>query len=283
MSNLNYQIMKKSKFLVLIAAIASLGFLVSSCGEDGAAPVVTMSANSIQDTEVLTVGDTALIEFSVDAEEGVKAVVITDSKANDVVKFTDFSKATYSYEYVPEAVGSEILNITVTDKKDQITKVSLAITIEAAAPAIKSYTGKVLGAQSAAEGSYFDIVSGTVIGQASANAAGTSVSYSYAAIGTPNAVATLIAPAVRLANGLTKTSVGAEKCYFKKATIAFATATKEDINALTVSATSEQKITVAKGDVVEFLTASGKKGLISVTDLTNGVDGKITIDVKVQE
>jgi hypothetical protein len=37
------------------------------------------------------------------------------------------------------------------------------------------------------------------------------------------------------------------------------------------------------GDVIAFMTASGKYGMIKVTDIAAGADGQITIDVKVQE
>jgi len=275
--------MKKTNFLVLVASIVTLGFFSTSCSKDQSNPVITLTENSIKDSASVSVGDSLTIEFTATADNALKTVEITNSSAA-VVKSFDASLAKFTVKIAaPATAGTEKYNITVTDKKDLTTTRTLSITVKAAAPALVTYTGKALGAQSATPGSYFDVATGTVVSQANATAA-TTVSYSYAAVGTTTAVSTLLAPAVRIANGLTKTSAGLEHCYFaKNTTLTFSTVTAAQIAALTVSATSPESITVAQGDVIEFLTATGKKGLISVTSVTAGTAGVITIDVKVQQ
>jgi len=79
------------------------------------------------------------------------------------------------------------------------------------------------------------------------------------------------------------TAADLKKTYFKKnTTINFETATIADIEGLTVSDLDPQKIVgLANGDVLEFLSASGRKGLIKVASITPGagVVGKIILNV----
>lgn len=275
--------MKKVKFLTLIASIATLGFFTTSCSPtEDTAPVITPSANSTISGSTIYEGDVVFLEYTITSENKLASVEITDQTSKTIKAFTISDSPLYACEITGLTAGTYTLNVVAIDKKDLKSTSSITITV-VAAPALKTWDNVILGAQSATEGSYFDIATGNVLGQTAAETTGTTVSYSYASIGATTPVATLIAPNVRISEGdLSKTSAGAEKCYFKKSTLTFATATKTDVAALTVSATDAQKITVAKGDVIEFLTASGKKGLISVVDLTDGVSGKIIIDVKVQ-
>ncbi|MBP2832949.1 hypothetical protein J8281_12200 [Aquimarina sp. U1-2] len=72
--------------------------------------------------------------------------------------------------------------------------------------------------------------------------------------------------------------------YFATSTIDFnSVTTRADLDGITQS--SSQRINnMAEGDVIEFVDSYGNKGVIRVTDIvgTDGVDGEITFDVKVQ-
>jgi hypothetical protein len=288
MSNLKQKTMKKTNLLVLVASIVTLGFLSTSCSKDATAPTITTLnvgttlITAASDTVVVTPGADVVISWTITA--GSKALTSIDVR-EDV---TDIYTTTNS-DTLKTGVGAIIVTapstttkyaVIVTDKGGLTAQTNFVLKVVAAATPNK-YSNITLGAQNNSGASYFDFVTGSVIGQAAASTSGTSVSYSFAGIGTTTAVATLIAPAVRIAQGLSKTSVGKEDCYFlKNTTIAFGTATAAQITALTVSTSSPESITVSQGDVVEFLTAKGTKGLIHVTSVTNGLDGSITFDVK---
>jgi hypothetical protein len=66
-------------------------------------------------------------------------------------------------------------------------------------------------------------------------------------------------------------------------TVNFDKATGIDLTALTISSSSTQEVLITNGGVYEFLTTSGKMGLIKVTSLTNtaGSPGTATVSVKV--
>jgi hypothetical protein len=280
--------MKKTNLLVLIATIATLGFFSTSCKKDATGPrisILTVNGTEITkstgDTVKVTLDSTVTIKWSVTA--GTKAptsLVITQNAITVKTQTNADSIASGKYSTALTTVGNVLFSISVTDKNDSVIQKTFVVKVAAASTPNK-YSAITLGAQSNNGGSYFDFVTGSVIGQTAASTAGTSISYSFAGVGTPTAVATLIAPAVRLANGLNKTSVGKEDCYFQKnTTINFSTATAAQISALTVSTSNLEFVNVSTGDVVEFLTAKGTKGLIHVTSVTDGVDGAITFDVK---
>ena len=47
--------------------------------------------------------------------------------------------------------------------------------------------------------------------------------------------------------------------------------------------TNTRIINLAAGDILAFITATGKKGMIKVESISGTSDGTITIDVKVQQ
>ena len=277
--------MKKPKFLTLLASIATLGFFTTSCSKDDAPTISLLTVNG---TEVTTTGQniaaTSGVAFPIKwaVTEGSKKLtkLVIRKGTADIATFTNAdSIANGTYSATITTAGTYEFAVIVTDKGDNQSTSTFNVVVASGATANK-YSAITLGAQTATPGSYFDFATGKVLGQTAAEAAGATVSYSFAGIGATPA-ATLIAPSARLANGLTKTSVGAENCYFQKnTTIDFSTATATEIAALTVSTLSPKFISVTTGDVVEFLTATGTKGLIHVTAVTNGVDGTITFDVK---
>ena len=292
MSNLKQKTMKKTNLLVIVASIVTLGFLSTSCSKDATPPVIktlnvgTTLISATTDTVVVVPGtDVELIWTITAGTKDLTSVVLNQNAGVSVltpIKLTntDSLKLGVADYIIPAPSTTTNYSLVVTDKGGLTATTNFVLKVAAAATPNK-YSNITLGAQNNAGASYFDFVTGSVIGQAAAATAGTSVSYSFAGIGTSTAVATLIATAVRIARGLSKTSVGKEDCYFQKnTTIAFGTATAAQISALTVSTSSPEYINVSQGDVVEFLTAKGTRGLIHVTSVTNGIDGAITFDVK---
>ncbi len=81
---------------------------------------------------------------------------------------------------------------------------------------------------------------------------------------------------------------GGNKSHFKTSTMDFATATNDSLTGLSVSASDPEYVVIsAVGDVFEFMSEDGRKGLIKVDaeDATYGLmdgRGSITVSVKIQ-
>jgi hypothetical protein len=179
------------------------------------------------------------------------------------------------------------VTFTVTDKKGN--KASKAVYINQSA-GIATYTAKLLGAQKNTAGSYFASVNGTVYLSADALLNADKVDITFAQIGATSSTTkpTLISPDYRDELGLTA-FVGGTITYFNTSTLGFDALTAAQLTAITGSAA--KSVEVVQGGIYEFVNAAGKKGLIKVTNYTPGsttganagVDGSITIDVKVQQ
>ncbi|MFY7888533.1 MAG: hypothetical protein ACOVOW_06480 [Spirosomataceae bacterium] len=79
---------------------------------------------------------------------------------------------------------------------------------------------------------------------------------------------------------------GGNPTYFATSTADFTTATDASLATLNVTTSNLQYVEAKVGSVYAFINSKNKKGLIKVTAIntgTNGADGSITFDVKVQK
>jgi hypothetical protein len=188
--------------------------------------------------------------------------------------------------------GQEKWIFRVTDKNGQFKETSFIITTVASSGPINTFSMKIMGAQGSSTGSSFASIDGTVYSLANAktNAAKIDWLYFYGATN----LATLASPADADAalvfndptNGLATWAVK-NNTKFKKVTTAVdwnSITTDEIIVAQTASGVTETKINhLAVNDVLSFIAASGKKGMIRVEAISGTTDGTITISVKVQQ
>jgi len=207
--------------------------------------------------------------------------------------FTDFNDPTISVEIAFNAQPIEgVENIKFEAIANDGQKASVSLKITTAGGNISTYTMKVLGSYQNPTGSSFASIDGSVYDLAAAKANASKVDFLYwwgasssATIGAPDDpnAATVYSNAT---NGLATWSV-------RNATrFATTTVTANDFDSYTsdteiiplATGASETRLgSLAVGNVLAFKAASGKLGLIKITDITAGADGSITFDVKVQE
>jgi len=286
--------MRKKNLLLVVAFTGMAAVTFTSCSEDttGTGPVITFLNNQTEVT--LNPGQTSYtVAGTVTSDAGLKEVkffkVIGDNETQDGQAVTSFSdKNNYPFQHDVTGITQEMkLKVQATDK-DDITN-SSSFTIKISLPAIQTWTGKTLGAQSSSTGSFFASVDGTVmtLNQATSNQAKADFAYYYGDVN----LATLAAPDDASLNGGTGNFTWCQSWTTKNqtrfalttlTTAEFDAATATTINALADPA--ESKVTsLAQNKVIAFKTASGKKGLIKVTSITTGASGSITLDVKVQQ
>jgi hypothetical protein len=187
--------------------------------------------------------------------------------------------------------GTENIEFTVTDKDGQTAKKSLQITYLENKTPIVSFTMKVLGSYQSTTGSSFASIDGSVYTMAEAFANQAKVDFLYwwgastsATIGAPDdANANAVYTGVNgLPNWTTKNATR-----FKTTSIPISEFDAIDdgqVLATNASGADQTRIgSLMVENVIAFVTVSGKHGLIKVTDITVGVAGDVTIDVKVEE
>ena len=188
-------------------------------------------------------------------------------------------------------VGQEKWYFKVTDKNNKTKEISFTITTESAAGPINSFDMKVLGSYANATGSSFASIDGTVytMAQATANSAKIDWLYFYGSASGPNQ-ATIASPldsdAQSVYPGISSWAVK-NNTLFKKVTdvIDWNSITDDQIIVeQTASGVTQTKVNkLAVDNIMAFITASGKKGMIKVNQITGTTDGTITISVKVQQ
>lgn len=249
-----------------------------------ASSVFTVGINAFSSTE----SNAKLTNFKVTRIYKNKPSVILDSTIN-VTQFSIDLHMTAN----PEA-GVENFIFAITDKDGQYKELSFNITtvVTAGPGPINTYSMKIMGAQGSTTGSSFASIDGTIYSLADAkiNAAKIDWLYFYGATN----MATLAAPDDpdaadvfnNATNGLQTWSV-LNPTRFKKITTAV------DWNAVTndsliviltdtgVDLTKANNLDIT--DVIGFVAASGKRGLIRVEDITGTNAGTMTISVKVQQ
>jgi hypothetical protein len=201
------------------------------------------------------------------------------------------TSSTYIFNVSSTDLGLALINhtsgftytFTLTDQQGSSTTGTFTVTIPTATGnPIYTFTPTPLGAQSATEGSFFASVlgTGTVYSQANAAANAANIYITYGVIGT---TPTIMSLPERGNNGFTAVT-GGPAVYYKASSITPAQfdAMTDDLGFSSITASTDAKITVAAGNVYEFVNGT-KKGLIKVTAITAGTSGNMTMVVKVQQ
>lgn len=289
--------MKKLNLFLGLGAIA-LSLFFTSCEEEvNPAPVISYDQAS---PVALAAGETsAVLTGTIVAEANlseVKLFQVTDLSEQQLATITSFTSGeitttddvNYNFRFEITGITEDVtIKITATDKDDQVSSKSIEITSSGAA--LSSFTAVLMGAQSnLTTGSYLDAETGEVYLQSGAESNSGLIDMVYY-FGSTNE-ATLTAPDDVTVNGgagnlslcagfSTKnaTRFGASSL----SSTEFDAATSADVADISVS--NSKMIQLAQGDVIEFETDGGKKGLIKVASISTGTSGSITIDVKIEQ
>jgi hypothetical protein len=301
--------MKKIAYVMFGLMTAGLMFL-SSCSSDETTPGDIHPALNFVGGSGYISGD-AILDASTTFTVGLNAFSSTESNA----KLTNF-KVTRVYKNKPSVVLDSTINVsqfsidldyttvpeagvenfifTITDKDGVSKELSFNITtvVTTGPGPINTFSMKIMGAQGSTTGSSFASIDGTVydLADAKINAAKIDWLYFYGATN----FATIAAPDDpdakdvfnNATNGLQTWSV-LNPTRFKKI------ATAVDWNSITndslIVILTESGVDLTKAnnlditDVVGFVSATGKKGLIRVEEITGTNAGTMTISVKVQQ
>lgn len=304
--------MKKFAYLFSILMIGSLLFW-TACEDDdepgdlkpglnfkGAAGYISEDA-TLNTNEPFLVG----LNATANANSGAKLALLEITRTfNNAVWFewdTAIDVAFYNIDINLQAinvVGTERISFKVTDKDGQSSEIAINITTEMAAGPINSYVQKILGAQHSITGSSFASADGTIYQMADAMLNSEKIDWVYYYGDTDNQ--TIAAPddehakqVFTLLNDANWTTHNPTR--FNKLDAGTITwdniADDTQIIALTSSGVDKSRITkkdnnLAAGDILGFITASNKRGLIRVDAInigSNGKEGTIELSVKVQQ
>jgi len=290
--------MKKISLLLTIVLIGFIG-VFTSCDEaaDLLNPKLEFFGTGDYIDEDVTVEPGAAISFSWLATKGTNNLK-TFSISRDGVTLADYpdddiENNNYTDQvtlYAPLNEGAYVYTFTVTDGKDKTASVSFTITVEASGGPINSWTA-TLGSHQSTTGSSFASTTGTVYGIADAKTNSSLIDFmyfygatNYATLAAPDDadVSSVFASADGPANWTTRNST---KFAETSVTAAEFDAIETDLvvveEATGASATKVNELAV--GDVVAFVTAAGKMGLVKVVSVTSGATGSIDIAVVVQQ
>ncbi|MCK4661657.1 MAG: hypothetical protein KAT68_02225 [Bacteroidales bacterium] len=287
--------MKKLNYLLGLFLIAALSFSFTSCDDeevDAIAPSITLTQETGYINADAIVTPNAELKFKVDIRKGdanMEKLTLTeggqhvaDSPYEDVDGSADVVEITFDAK---ANEGNYVYKFEVTDKDGETASVSVTITVEVSGGAITTYSSKILGAHQSTSGSSFASTNGTVYSLADAATNSTLIDFMYF-YGATNE-ATIAAPDDTDAATVFDLSGFATKNATRFATansVDFANVTDDvEIISAATSASSTKINHLAIGNVIAFKTAAGKMGLLSITAMTTGATGDITIDVKVQE
>jgi hypothetical protein len=292
--------MRKLNFILGFSAICASMFFTSCSSDSALGPALDITSGEIDTVPANSIatinwradaGDANLQSFTI--KEGNATIV--DEDGNDWNAF-DIPNADNEH-YVGSArvlIGATTTSFTLiaTDKDGLTASKTVSFVIsQAAGDPINSYTAILMGGQSnLTVGSYLDADAGNVYLKAAALTHTELVDVVYY-FGSSN-LATLTAPNDVTVNGgagnlsLCSDFTTKNATKFGTSTITtsqFATIT-DDLLIAPISGLSGSKMTsLAVGDIIDFQTAAGKKGIIKVSNITTGADGSITLDVKVQQ
>lgn len=302
--------MKKYSLFLLSMLVAVLFILPSCSDDDDTTPTDPNPSLNFYGGSGYVSGNVT-IPILTDFKVGITAASSTESGAklskfqvtrvfnNKPTIIIDSTLNTSSFTY-PEIfitsngdIGSENFFFTITDKNGKTKELSFTVTTTAVSNPgpINTWSMKILGAQQNNIGSSFASIDGTIytLPEAKINSAKIDWLYFHGSIN----LATLAAPDDPDAQSVYSTSNGPgswavkNPTRFKKITTAVdwnAITDDEVILELTASGVDQTKINLlAKNDVLGFLAANGKRGLIKVEEITGEEDGTITISVKVQQ
>jgi hypothetical protein len=298
--------MRKLVYLFAVILLAGATFMTSCNKEDepqdlnptinfkGGAGYVSQDA-TLETLEAFTIGITA--QANATSQKNLSNLKITRTFDNQVWFEWDSAIDVNFYSIdvnflALNVEGTERVEFTITDKDGEQAKISLNITTESAAGPINFYTQKILGSYQSATGSSFASIDGTVYNLADAKANADKIDWLYF-YGATNA-ATLAAPDDDDAadvfndatNGLQTWSVLNDTRFKKVSTAIDWDAVTDDtiIVQETTDGVDQTKINqIAVGDILGFVAANGKHGLIKIDNIVAGADGTIEISVKVQQ
>ncbi len=286
--------MKKMKIfaLMLLAGVA----MFSSCKKDETLAPAEISVTNNKTSYTIyfsTAADsTILFNVTVAAEAKIetfkiqKTVGSTTTNWGSPAAYSGETSYTYNFSnaFAETETYPQTFKFTVTDKDGN--EASISVTINKSTPAsgnpIYTFSPTPLGAQNAAEGSFFASVAGTgtVYSQSQAAANAANIYITYGVIGT---TPTIMSLPERGNNGFTAVT-GGPTVYYKLSSITPAEfdAMTNDLGFANITASTTPKVDVSAGNVYEFVNGS-KKGLIKVTAITAGTSGTMTMVVKVQQ
>ncbi len=302
MFNLKLNKMKKAHVIIGLLFFAMFTMFIECGDEEAVGPSLSLYGGDFIDSPE-TVAPGAVLAFAWHAQSGdakLESMTITREgvalagwNAKDIPNSQNENYTDTAYLEAPLNEGQYNYELTVTDKDGLTASQSAIITVDAslAGGPIDTYTAVLMGAQSNLDlGSFLDAETGLVylIGPATSNQSLIDVVYYY---GSQN-LATLTAPDDATVGGgagnLSLCQSWTTKNGTRFGTASVSAAEFDDIsNDIEISAQtgiSNSKMTqLAVGNVLSFITVSGKKGLIKVSAITTGSTGTITIDVKIQE
>jgi len=286
--------MKRLNFFLFGLAALGMTFF-SSCTDDTTTPAPVISfTNNVSSAS--TANSSYTITGTITSEAGLEQVKyskVTTSGSDQLKLVESFDdKNTFEFQFTVDGITEDItIEVEATDKENQTTSRNFAITYTGGASSINTYTAILVGAQTnTTYGSALDADAGQVykLAAASSNQALIDVLYYY---GSTNK-ATFAAPNDETVDGTGANSFNWTGSWTTKNATKFgvSTMTSTDFDAiddadlaaitgLTATKVTDQNV----DDVVEFITAGGKKGAIKVTALTATASGTITITVKVQQ
>jgi len=298
----------KKRLSIVFGLLAAGMLMFTSCSDDSTEPGDINPSMTFVGGTGYTSGDvtfTTGTEFTV----GINAFSSTESNAKltnfkvtrvfgnkpEVVLDSTFNKDQFSIDMIFNAnaeVGTENFIFLITDKDGKTKQLNFVVTTQSAAGPINTFSMKIMGAQQSTTGSSFASIDGSVYSLADAKTNAIKVDWLYFYGATNHA--TLAAPDDADAatifnnatNGLQEWAV-LNPTRFKKVTDAIdwdninndAVIVAQTATGVTLTKANE----LAASDVLAFVTATGKKGLIKVNSISGTATGTITISVKVQQ
>ena len=295
----------KRVFLFLTAILLTSVTLFTSCTEDtteSLPPSIEFVAGAgyISDDATLTVNTAftikILAEENVTSGSKLKSLKITRVFNLQTWDTTlTFSESTYTLEagFVAQATeGDERIEFKVTDNDGETAMIDLQITTQEAGSTIDSWTERILGSWNNPTGSSFASINGNVYTLDQAFANQSLIDYMYwwgastsATIGAPddaNAALVFNTGDYQLANWTTKNATRFKTTIVTSAAFNAIVDASEIID-IAIGADQTRIGALATGQVIAFITVTGKRGLIRVKSFVSGSDGTMTVDVKVEK
>jgi len=126
--------------LICIVAICSSIFFSSCNDKSNVAPIITLTANSINDSSKIIAGDLVTIEFKIIADNELIKLSITNFKNETLLTFDSITKkTTFSYTFKSNA-GPETYNIIAVDKVGFTSTYTFTVTTKSNIAPIKKGT-----------------------------------------------------------------------------------------------------------------------------------------------
>ena len=286
--------MKKLNLLIAMMAIATIGFMSTSCEDDDAVgPSITLTADGITADKTVAPGATFTVAWIANKGDANLAefTIMRDDQDLSGYPLTDIANDNYQGSdelTAPSNVGTYVYTLKVTDKDDLSDEVSLTITVEQTAGSISTYN-VTLGAQGVSTPGTVDLETGTRYAlagdEAKNNAAVVDLLCYY---GTQNK-ATLAAPDDESVDGTgsnsfdwTSTWPSRNATKIGLSTLDFDAQT-DDANISGISVSALRVTGLVAGNVLAFETVGGKKGLIKIVSAPSSSSGEMSITIKVQD